>query len=166
MHHVDKSNITDKYYTEALLQLVYHFEDLVESNETPAAWPQNTMPNMSLLSKIQACFLKQRYPGLYSTKKKKNPDTADPLVVQMSVCLEMNISGWAVIRLDVVQGLCRLLLPAVASPIFTQQTCTYPHSQGCSFLENSKQMCKGNNIIITNDWVCMCCFDQLQILTS
>lgn len=141
MHCTDQSNIADRCYTEVLLQMVYHVEDLMESDDTECMiWEK-----LVAWRRWRICHFYQKlsFPGLYSTKIKikKNPDAADPLVFPMSVCLEMNISGWAVIRLDVVQGLCRLLLPAVASPIFTRQTCTHSHSQGWTFLENSKQMC-------------------------
>lgn len=144
MHRADKSNITD---TDVTLKLCSQWSTMLKTSwsddtewEKLVAWPQDTMPHMSLLSDM---FMKTEISWViqYQIKKKKNPDAADPLVFRMSVCLEMNISGWAVIRLDVVQGLCRLLLPAVASPIFTQQTCTHPHAQGWSFCENSKQMC-------------------------
>lgn len=161
MHCADKSKIPDRYYIEALLQMVYHVEDLMESDDTEweklVACSQNTMPDMSLLSEIQACLMKHRFRGLYSTKMKKFKKSR----CSWSTCVSNVSLPWDEYQwMSSYQAWCGpRALPSVAAccciPYFHTADMHTSSLTGMIIFREQHANVQWNNIIITNDWVCM-----------
>lgn len=158
MHRADKSNIID---TDVTLKLCSQWSTMLKTSwsddtewEKLVAWPQDTMPHMSLLSDM---FMKTEISWViqYQIKKKKKSRCSWSTCVS-NVSLPWDEYQW----MSSYQAWCGpRALPSVAA------CCCIPHFHtadmhtssrtGMIILREQQTNVQRNNVIIAKNWVCM-----------